>query len=534
MILLLHILWGIRMLRAASHHFALWQVKEFRWDRVRAHLQLPSARAHLFSPLLLVKWALLGWWLVQPAASHTLLAFMAVSIMYVGEAVWFGRELRAHGVRRPRVSPRIGVLVSIVAVFMLSLLIVGHRAGWPWIVTLLLADRLLPLLIPLAVLITVPARLWNHTQTIARAAQRLGAAPRLQRVGITGSMGKSSTKEFLAVLAGGSFRVLKTPTNINTDVGIAQTILRGLRDEHTLLISEMGAYRHGEIARAARLVQPRIGMITAVRDQHRALFGTPEDLAMAKGELLRALPPSGIAIVNGDDPTCVRLAQHTPAARIMRYGLTEDNEVHGVVQSVHRDHFVLRIQSGKGTYTVTIPLTGKHHASNVLAAWAAGEALDIPPETLAERTRLLRPLPRTMEPRTGPQGTFVVDDSYSANPDGVIAALEYLPFAQAKKTIVVLATMIELGPASEEAHRRVGDVLQRIQPTLTVVVGHDFTDALLSPPAAEGAPTSQIVIEPDAERAWALIHPHLGPDTLVLLEGRIPEALRKKCVSSSP
>lgn len=516
------------MLRAALQHLALWQVKEFRWDRVIAHLRLPSARAVLLSPLAISKWVLLGWWLFDMPASSGNLASALLIFLYAGETVWFGREVLTRTHRRPRVSPRIGILLFGGILVTLLLLHVGRATGWPWPFTLLLVDRALPTIVAGAVLATVPLTLWKRQHTIARAGRRLRTAHQLTRVGITGSVGKSSTKEFLATLTEEHFRVVKTPANINTDIGIAQTVLRELRDGHTLFVSEMGAYRRGEIARAARLVQPQIGILTAVRNQHLALFGSLEDLARAKGELLRAVPKSGTAIVNGDDPICMRLSKETPAAQVIRYGFNEGNDVRGEVRSTHRDHFELMIRSGKGTHHVTVPLLGEHQAGNVLAAWAAGEALGIPSSVLAERTRLLRPLPRTMEPRIGLRGSFVIDDTYSANPDGVVAALAYLPSANAKTVVVVLTTMIELGSASGDAHRRVGDMLQRVKPDLTVVVGRDFADALITAPAVEGAPVSRMVIEPHAERAFELVKPHLGPETLVLLEGRIPETLRQK------
>lgn len=534
------------MLRATLQQLSFWQVKEFRWDRVAAHFRLPSARVQLLSPLAVAKWVLLVWWLLNPLRVSAPWAFLLLGVLYAGESGWFlweivreiawrtfrpVRDLVSHGVRRPRVSPRSGVLFAAVAIAVTMLASVARGAEWPWSLTLLALDRGLFAIVAIAVLATVPLTAWKRRALIRRAAQRIRAARDLKRVGITGSFGKSSTKEFLATLTGERFQVLKTPANINTDIGIAQVIVKNLSAQHTLFVCEMGAYRTGEIARAANLVRPTIGILTAVRNQHLALFGSLEELTRAKGELLRALPKDGIAVVNGDDPTCVRLATQSPAARIIRYGLGEGNDVRGEALTVHRDRFELTVRSTSGVHRVTVPLLGGHHAGNVLSAWAAAEMLGVPGPELAARAALLRPLPRTMEPRIGPRGTFLVDDTYSANPDGIVAALEYLPAAAGKITIVVLATMIELGKESAAAHRRVGKTLSRVKPDLTVVTARDFADSIIAG-ASGGADTPRIVVEPNPERAFALVEPHFGADTVVLLEGRVPDPLRQKFLSS--
>ncbi|TSC73029.1 MAG: UDP-N-acetylmuramoyl-tripeptide--D-alanyl-D-alanine ligase [Parcubacteria group bacterium Gr01-1014_38] len=522
------------MLRVTLQQLSLWQVKEFRLDRVTAHLRLPSVRAQLVSPLALAKWGALAWWLVDPAWSSARSSLFALTTVYAGETAWFVREIAQRAFRRPHLSPRIGILLSGVMLAAALLTVLGRVLEWPWTLTLLALDRGLFALVAAIVFGTVPVTAWKRRRIIRRAAHRMRAISGLTTVGITGSFGKSSTKEFLALLAGARFHVLKTPANTNTDVGIAQVILKDLTEQHTLFVCEMGAYRLGEIARAAALVHPRIGILAAVRDQHLALFGSLEELARAKGELLRALPETGVAIVNGDDPMCVRLSRESPAARVVRYGFREGNDVRGEKLSVRRDQFHLTVRSRGTTHQVDVPLLGGHQAGNLLGAWAAAEVLGVSPDELAARAPILRPLPRTMEPRTGPRNTFVVDDTYSANPDGVAAALEYLPAAAARTTVVILTTMIELGSASAAAHRRIGETLRRVKPDLTVVTARDFARDLIAGAANGGSDVPlHIVVEPRPERAFSRIEPLLGAGTVVLLEGRIPESLRQKFLSSA-
>lgn len=528
LVLLLVLLWSIRIAVAALRLVAFWQVKEYRVDRARAHFGLPSTRRRILGPLPLAKsLLLLAGLLLFPALRVTGGATLAVTALYAGEAASFGWALRAGRLTRPRRTPRALALLTwnLGSTFALAGLTLASSAIAPPLVLLAL-DLLLPLTTALGVALSSPARSVAHARTVRRAAARIRKHPRLVTIGITGSMGKSSTKEFLATILGLTRRVLKTPANVNTDVGAAQVILESLRPEHDVFVCEMGAYRRGEIARIAAMAKPTVGILTAISDQHLALFGSRERLTQAKGELLRALPPEGTAIVNGDDPRCLARLTQTPAQRRIRFGLGTANDVRAENTLIERTELVFQLHLPDAARSIRAPLLGAQQVPSILAAAAGAHALGLSPDDIAAGIARLRPLPRTMEPRSGPNGAFVIDDTYSANPDGVLAALAYLRTVPVQKRVVVMTTMIELGSAAADAHRRVGEALAALRPALVILTARDYAADLVRGAASREGAAPPIVVETNPVRARARVEALLDPTTVVLLEGRIPETLR--------
>lgn len=532
---LIILLWAIRTARSLLWHTALWQRKEYRLDRMRAHTLLPSTRAEIRHPLELIKWGLVAAFLAGSGADWLLTsATFILLVLYAWEFVQFAREVGRHVVRRPLASPKAWLVILASSGVLAALLTRGLSSSWNLPLLLLSLDRAVFILVAGVVLLLRLPTEWWRARVIREAARRIRAHPQLTTIGITGSYGKTSAKEFLAAILGPQFPVLKTPEHVNTDVGIAQVIRRDLRDHHKFFVCELGAYRRGEIARAADIVKPRIGILTAIADQHLALFGSRRNLELAKAELLQALPASGTAIINGEDPACLRLARLSPARNIIRYGCGEGNDLRAESVTSGADRLSCSLSLGGARATISVPLLGEHHLGSLLAAIAGASALGITLEAIARATGDLRPLSRTMEPRVGRRGTRIVDDSYSANPDGVCAALQYLPTAGVRTCVVVLAPMIELGPVSREAHQRVGAALGRVRPRLTIVTAPDFfedlaTGALTVDPTARAS----LKVARRATEILKLLEPFLGKETLVLLEGRVPELVREFLIELS-
>lgn len=525
---LLATLWGIRTLRSLLAHVSLWQVKEYRLDRLRAHFTLPSTVQGLFHPVATVKWGAVFWLLADAPFAASPIMWRALTAAYTLETVAFARELFRMRFRRPRPTGRVLVICAFVTFLLVLLLLSGVATRSQIPPTLLVLDRLLPFLVAAAVAATVPLVNLERFTTIRRATRKLQNHRGVTTVGVTGSFGKSSAKEFLFTMLRDRFDVLKTPANVNTEIGIARTVLASLRPIHDVFVCEMGAYRPGEIARVARIVRPRIGILTAVRNQHLALFGSHEAIAETKAELLRALPADGTAIVNGDDPTSTRLAKGLKVRRVLRYGRGADTDVRVTRTEVRARVLTITVAHNGETADVIVPLLGQQHTGSLLAATAAALVLGLTLQEIAEAAAAITSLPRTMEHRLGPSGSSIVDDTYSANPDGVVAAIEFLRFAGKGTTVAVLANMIELGRDAPGAHRRVGEALARARPALVVLTAQDYADEIIRGAVRVDATLPQrMIIETDADRAFERVQPLLNEDTVVLLEGRIPETLRR-------
>jgi len=284
---------------------------------------------------------------------------------------------------------------------------------------------------------------WAALYDLAR--RRLAEAKPIV-VGITGSNGKTSTKEMLAALLATRYRVLKTEGNLNTETGVPLTILRIEPGVHEVVVLEMGMQGPGEIARLAELARPSIGIVTGIGAVHIEFFESKEAIARAKGELPAALPRDGLAILNHDDPL-TPILRNLSSAPVITFGL-EGGDWHGTDYSA-------------GTFSVRgveirLRLPGRHQARNALAALAAGRFAGVPLEEGAAALAGVS-VDHRLQERPAPGGYVVVDDAYNASPESMLAAFEaLLERPGGGRLIAVLGEMRELGSLAEDAHRRVG------------------------------------------------------------------------------
>ena len=321
-------------------------------------------------------------------------------------------------------------------------------------------------------------------------------------VAVTGSNGKTSTKEMVAAILGQHFNVLRTQGNLNTETGVPLTILN-LEPHHSALVLEMGMQRAGDIARLAALSRPVIGIVTNVGVVHMEFFASREELARAKAELVAALPDEGLAVLNADNEFYPLLAQLTPA-RIASFG------------QEHGDYRVegYRTTSGGGCrFTVRevemrLAIEGRHQALNAAAALAAGEFAGVPLAVGAESLADVTVEHRLQEIAT-PAGYTVIDDAYNASPESMLAAFETIASGpRPGRLLAVLGEMRELGSLAEHEHRRVGERAGELFDKVAVVQG-DHARVMAE---AAGA---QIVPDHAAAAEWVRGNAHPGDRVLI-------------------
>jgi len=272
-------------------------------------------------------------------------------------------------------------------------------------------------------------------------------------VGITGSLAKTSTKEQVAEVLEERFTTLRNPANWNNEIGLPLTLLR-LRPEHEVAVLEMGLYTTGDIASLARLARPAIGVVTAVRGVHLSRAGSIEAIESGKRELVEALPADGWAILNADDERVRRMATATTAG-IVTYGFAADADVRAEeVVSLGTEGMRFTLHVGSGRYAVRTPVLGRHGVHNALAAIAVADRLGMDIADII--TGLERPMRIPHRSELVRAGAWtILDDSYNASPDAVLAALTLLAELPGRH-IAVLGEMLELGSSATEEHRRVG------------------------------------------------------------------------------
>jgi UDP-N-acetylmuramoyl-tripeptide--D-alanyl-D-alanine ligase len=302
-------------------------------------------------------------------------------------------------------------------------------------------------------LIVVPS---SQDALAAMARYALDRHPNLEVVGITGSLGKTTTKEVVASVLGAHRRVLKSEGNLNSEIGLPMTVLNGLDRAYDIAVLEMAMYQVGDIRLLARLARPRVGVVTAVLPVHLERLGTIERIQQAKQELVEELPSNGVAVLNADDARVAEMAT-AASARVVRYGVSETADVRAEnidSQGLRGVHFDL-LHAGQRR-RVHLPLLGAHSVHAALAATAVAHEEGFSLSDTAEALQRLSPALRLLVV-DGINGSRVIDDSYNASPESVLAALNLLRELPGRRKIAVLGDMLELGSEEAPSHRRVGN-----------------------------------------------------------------------------
>ncbi|HET7559846.1 MAG TPA: UDP-N-acetylmuramoyl-tripeptide--D-alanyl-D-alanine ligase [Limnochordia bacterium] len=322
-------------------------------------------------------------------------------------------------------------------------------------------------------------------QALARAARDRMAA---RVVGVTGSNGKTSTKDLIYHVLSEAGPVYRTVGNQNTEIGLPLALL-AVEPEAWAVVLEMGMRARGEIALLAKLARPEIGVVTNVGPVHLETLGSVENIARAKAELIEALPPTGTAVLNADDPRVAAMRAHT-RARVVDYGIEQPAAVRAVAlesDGLTGSRFTLAFDGAQ--VAVSLPVPGRHQVLNALAAAAVGLTLGLAPEAIA--AGLGRASLSGMRWQTENwRGALLINDAYNAGPASMRAALATLAEAKAARRIAVLGDMLELGPEAPRYHREVGAYTAG-RADLVVAVGR-FGAELAAGARAAGVPAEHL------------------------------------------
>ena len=357
------------------------------------------------------------------------------------------------------------------------------------------------------------------------AAAHLRTLPGLTTIGVTGSSGKTSTKDLIAAVLEVSGPTVATAGSFNNELGLPLTVTRADAGTRWLVL-EMGARGVGHIASLCAIAPPRVGVVLNVGSAHVGEFGGHAAIAQAKGELVEALPATGLAVLNADDPLVSAMASRTKA-RVVTFGLGAGADVR--VEDITLDgsgRASFSLVTGAGTADVTLQVSGEHQVSNALAAAAVGLEAGLSVETVAAQLSCATARSRwRMEVVERADGVTVVNDAYNANPESVRAALKSLagmgrsvPRGELpRRTWAVLGEMRELGAASRDEHDGIGRLIVRLDIHRLVVVG-DAARPMALGAGLEGSWGGEAVWVPDVEGALAVLRAELEPGDIVLVK----------------
>ena len=315
-------------------------------------------------------------------------------------------------------------------------------------------------------------------ENTVRALQQLAAYKRslynIPIVAITGSVGKTSTKDMVASVLSQKYKVLKTPGNYNNELGLPLTLL-GLTDEE-MMVLEMGMNSFGEISLLSNLVKPDVAVITNIGTAHIGMLGSRENILKAKLEILEGLQSNGTLVINNDNDLLYkwyREQKKNQNYHIVTYGMQENSDIMGKNAIYHEDGSECEaIVQGK-SYKIHIPVGGEHFVLNALCAISVGTIFNIPMEQIEKGIEEFELTKRRMEIKHTKEGALLINDCYNANYDSMKAALDYLGKLPSQRKIAVLGDMLELGEYSKELHEKVGEAVAKNKIDMLICVGEE-------------------------------------------------------------
>jgi UDP-N-acetylmuramoyl-tripeptide--D-alanyl-D-alanine ligase len=363
---------------------------------------------------------------------------------------------------------------------------------------------------------------------VALARGVLQAHPEITVIGITGSSGKTSTKDLLASVLSAAGPTVAPVGSLNSEVGVPLTVCRIANDTRFLVV-EMGARGRGHIEYLADIAEPTIGIVLNVGTAHVGEFGSREAIGRAKAELVAALPDGGLAVLNADDPV-VRAMVGQTAARALLVGASHEAGLRATdidLDGAGRPSFTVSGDGVEAETRVSLPLHGEHHVGNALAVIAVALECGMAMGDIAEALADARPASRwRMEVTERADGVTIINDAYNANPDSMRAALKALvAMGRGRRTWAVLGSMLELGDESTTEHDAIGRLAVRLNVSRLVVVG-ETARPMASGAQHEGSWGDEAVWVPDADAAYELLSRELSAGDVVLFKSSRDAGLR--------
>lgn len=534
MYLIISALWLIWEIKYILFWLYLWQLKDYHIGRFIDHFGTHKGAKLLFKFEQIAKLVLLIF--LAYATDLFNFLFSIIFLIYLAEFLIFLRGIFVKSAKKPVKTLKI-VFLSLIsfAVAFLFLIWNSNFENRDQIFWLLAFDIVTPLVVSAVIFMFQPIFVAGRDVKVQQAGYKIDkikSVSGLKVVAITGSFGKTTTKEFLAAILSRKFRVLATEKNQNSEIGIARRILNDLKPNHQIFVAEVGAYNKGKVEEVCHMLGPKIGIVTGVNEQHLSLFGSLDNLLSAEGgrELAAILPSNGILILNGDNKYCLNLYKEdgpklSPIKKLYKLSNKEiDSDIWADGISVHKNkvEFLAIDKSGEIAH-FDASVLGKQNVQNLLAAILAAKELGMNFSEIAEACKEIKPEQAGMVLRREKHGIEVIDSSYSANPDGVFADLDYLSIFSGKK-VIVMPCLIELGKKSAEIHEKIGGKIGEIC-DLAIITSKDKFKKLKQGAMEAGMAERDILLCDNPREIYSAITLFCKSGDAVLLEGRVPAEL---------
>lgn len=359
----------------------------------------------------------------------------------------------------------------------------------------------------------------DTVRALQDAARQVRHHTRARVVAITGSAGKTTTKELAAAVAATRFRTLRNEGNLNNHIGLPLSLL-GLQDGYEVAVVEFGMNHAGELRQLVAVATPDVRVWTNVGTAHIEFFGSQDAIAEAKAEILEGATRDTVFVANADDPRVLARVRGFPGPTIT-FALAGGADVHPVsVQQHGVSGTGAHVRTPHGEMSLALALPGRANLANALAAIAVGLALGVPIEAMGPALREAKPAARRGELRHGPRDVLVYDDCYNASPDALEQALDTVAAdGSGRRRVAFLGEMLELGEAADALHRRCGRAAARAGVAELITVGGPAAQALGAAAVAEGVPAARAHHFATSAEAADAARDIVAPGDLVLVKG---------------
>lgn len=542
--------WFAVVLKYVLFWIYLWQLKEYHVGRFLDHFRTHKGKKIFLNVFYVAKFVTVIFFF-----THRIFLYVVLLLYPIESLIFIGNILKGN-FKKPVVTAKTAwlMLVSFFGVALCVFLIYTYTVtNTSFVFTLLLFDVAIPLFISVMVLLFQPFFVIARNSMLKKATQKRSTFKNLVVVGITGSYGKTSTKEFLTTILSQKFNVVSTKDHQNSEMGIAKCILNELTEKHEIFVVEMGSYKKGGIDLLCNMTKPNIGIVTGVNEQHLALFGSLKNLLSAEGgrELVDNLPKDGLLVVNGDNKYCLDLYKKTHIKKKI-YTMHRDkidSDVWAEEISVKEDSLdFMVINREHEAVHFNVSILGRQNIQNVLGAVLVARGLGMTLEEIAIACQNIKQEQAGITLKRGVHGITIIDSSYSSNPDGVMADLNYISVFKGKATsadgnsgkagnsrvltkgfgepkkVIVMPCLIELGSKSKEIHYQIGKKIGQVC-DLAVITTKDKFDDVKDGAMTTGMPENSILFCSNVQDIFTKITTFCKNGDAVLLEGRVPEEL---------
>ena len=394
------------------------------------------------------------------------------------------------------------------------------------IVSILVSLFLFPVFLILSQILLYPLDYYLKTRIIHTARKKMASFKNLTVIGIAGSYGKTTAKEFIAAVVSKKYKVLKTPENINTPLGISQLILNDLNDDCDIFVVEMGEYVKGDIANICSIVKPSIGILTGINDAHFERMGSMQNAIESIFEL--AENTSGSIFLNADDVRIIDNFQAYTIGRSVNFFSAKNSQLAQYqiknvtfLESPLSYVFILE-KDGVEVGNVKTRFLGEYILGTIMLSFMVGELFDISLQDITMVIENIKPIKHRLEPIINNNGTIIIDDSYNGNSTGAAEAIQLLSKFSSRKKIYITPGIVESGNRAKEIHYEIGKKLGTVA-DLVLLINNSVTDYLIDGLESVNYPKEQIIIFVSAKEAHQQLSTLIAKNDVILFQNDWPD-----------